>query len=136
VTVIIFTPLLTSITHRFRPLAIVASGGLFYSLSFLMFGNSKYLQVFFVATAVLTIGEILININTNIYIVQQTPQAFIGRANSMLSLINGAGIAVGPIIMGHVLLLLQYHDAWILVAMLMLCGSVAMFVLNSKKEHV
>jgi MFS family permease len=134
IAVIIFTPLLTTLTHRFRPLAIVASGGLFYAMSFLMFGNSKQLQLFFAATVVLTIGQILININSNIYIVQKTPQALIGRANSLLSLINGAGIAVGPIIMGHVLLILKYRDAWSLVALLMLCGSMAMFVLNNKKQ--
>lgn len=134
VAVIILTPALTHFTHKFRPLAIVASGGLFYALSFLMFGNSRLLQVFFAATIVLTVGQILININTNIYIAQQTPQAYIGRANSLLSLINGLGIALGPIIMGHVLLLLQYSDAWFLVAMLMLCGSTAMFVLNSKNR--
>jgi hypothetical protein len=37
--------------------------------------------------------------------------------------------------MGHVLLILKYRDAWILVAVLMLCGSTAMFVLNNKKQQ-
>lgn len=136
VTVIILTPVLTSLTHKFSPLAILASGGLFYTFSFIIFGNSQVLNPFFVATVFLTIGEILININTNIFIVEQTPQEYIGRANSLLSLINGAGVAVGPVIMGHVLLFLNYRDAWYAVAALMLLGSFSMFTLNRKKYDI
>lgn len=136
ITVIILTPVLTSLTHKFSPLAMVASGGLFYTFSFIIFGNSKVLNPFFVATIFLTIGEILININTNIFIVEQTPQEYIGRANSLLSLINGAGVAVGPVIMGHVLLFLNYRDAWYTVAILMLLGSFFMFTLNRKKYDI
>ena len=122
VAVILLTPVLTSITHKFRPLAVVATGGIFYTLAFLMFGGGQELSVFLFAAVVLTTGQILININTNIYIAQRTPQRFIGRANSLLTIINGVGVAIGPIIMGHVLLHLSYESAWIFVAVLMLLG--------------
>lgn len=135
ISVILLTPVLTSVTHRFRPLAIVATGGIFYTVAFLMFGAAHALSELVVAAVVMTMGQILININTNIYIAQQTPQRFIGRANSLLAIINGAGVAVGPIIMGHVLLLINYGTAWIGVAVLMLAGVSEMFVLNMKNRR-
>jgi MFS family permease len=135
IAVILLTPVLTSLTHRFRPLAIVAAGGIFYTLAFLIFSGGQILAQFFIAAVVMTMGQILININTNIYIAEQTPQEYIGRANSMLTIINGVGVAIGPIIMGHVLLHLHYSTAWIAVAVLMLCGASLMFILNLKSRR-
>lgn len=134
ISVILLTPMLTTVTHKFRPLAIVAVGGLFYMLSFLMFGGGNVLYAFIAATVVLTAGQILININTNIYIAEQTPQKFIGRANSMLTIVNGVGVAIGPIIMGHVLMHISYGTAWIAVAVLMFFGAAEMFILNMKNS--
>lgn len=133
ITVIFLTPILTTLTHKFRPLAVIASGGLFYFSSFILFGYSKLLGMFIAGAVILTIGEILININSNIYVAQQTPQKYIGRANSLLSLINGAGAAIGPIVMGHVLLALDYSYAWLCIAILMFIGCTAMFTLNKNK---
>lgn len=135
IAVIILTPMLSSITHRYRPLAIVAVGGIFYTLSFLIFGGGSVLYAFVLATIIMTTGQILININTNIFIAQQTPQDYIGRANSMLTIINGAGVALGPVIMGQVLLHINYGFAWLIVAILMLLGAMAMFILNMKNRR-
>lgn len=132
VTVILLTPILTALTHKFRPLAVMAGGGLSYFISFLIFGYGKLLGMFFFGAVILTVGEILININSNIYIAQKTPQKYIGRANSLLSIINGAGAAIGPVIMGHVLLVLDYSKAWLSIAILMFAGCFAMSLLNKK----
>lgn len=134
ITVILLTPALTAITHRFRPLAVMAAGGLSYFISFLVFGYGRLLGMFFFGAVILTIGEILVNINSNIYVAQKTPQEYIGRANSLLSLINGAGVAIGPVIMGHVLLILNYGEAWLCIAILMLAGCTAMALLNKNKS--
>lgn len=133
--VILFTPVLTHLTQKFRPLSIVTIGGLFYMLSFLIFAEGKDLFIFIVSAALLTIGQVLININVNIYIAQQVPQTYIGRANSVLSIVNGAGVAVGPVIMGYVLLKISYETAWIIVAGLMLLGSLGMFILSARRYH-
>ena len=135
VCVILFTPILTHLTQKFRPLSVVTIGGLFYMLSFLIFAEGKILFIFIVSAAIMTIGQILININVNIYIAQQVPQAYIGRANSVLSIVNGAGVAVGPVIMGYVLLRISYETAWFIVAGLMLLGSLGMFALNARRYH-
>ncbi|HEX2939038.1 MAG TPA: MFS transporter [Ruminiclostridium sp.] len=133
ISVIVLTPFLTHFTHKLRPLSVVAAGGLFYMLSFLMFAEGKVLLNFAFAAIILTVGQILININVNIFVAQQTPQAYIGRANSVLSIINGAGIAVGPVIMGHVLLIFNFTSSWILISVLMFIGTIGMLSLSFNK---
>lgn len=130
--VILFTPFLTAVTHRFRPIASVCVGGVFYTVAFLMYGAGAALSAFFAATVFLTMGQILININTSLYFAQQTPPSAIGRVNSLLAILNGVGVAVGPVIMGHVLLALSYRQAWDGVAALVFCGSAAMLLLGRR----
>lgn len=132
VAVIVLTPFLTHMTHRFRPLASVAAGGVLYALAFSMYGAGAALAAFFAATVFLTAGQILVNINTNLYFAEATPPAYLGRANSVLAIVNGVGFAVGPVIMGHALLLFSYREAWNAVAVLILAGSAAMLFLNRK----
>lgn len=132
ISVIFFTPLLTSLTRKFRPLGIIAVGGIFYIASFFIFGVGKEMFFFVVSTVILTMGQILININTNIYIAEKTPQKALGRAISLLNIVNGAGVAIGPIIMGMVLTYINYTEAWLFVAVLMFAGTARMFILNRK----
>lgn len=117
--VIILTPFLTSITKKYKPLSIVAGGGLFYALTFTIFGLGARFYQFVVAAIILTIGQILININTNIYIAEQAPKNCIGRANSVLTIINGIGYAIGPVIMGYVLVVLPFSTSWYMTAGIM-----------------
>lgn len=133
VSVIVFTPILTHMTHRFRPLSIVSIGGLCYMLSFLIFAGGKDLFSFMIAAVILTFGQILVNINVNIHVAQQTPAAYIGRANSFLSIINGIGVAIGPVVMGHILLGVSYQAAWIAISVLMLFSSAGMSLLSFKR---
>lgn len=133
--VIILTPMLTIITHKLRPLRIIAFGGLFYAMSFFIFSGAKLLYAFVFATIILTIGQITININTNSFIAERTPPEYIGRANSLLTIINGAGVAIGPVIMGQVLMQIDYHLAWISVAILMLISAIGMFVLGRNRRQ-
>lgn len=132
--IIILTPILTSVTHKYRSLAIVAAGGLFYIVTFAIFGVGSALYQFVLASIVLTIGQVLININTNIFIAEASPKNCIGRANSVLTIINGIGIAIGPVIMGYVLLALNFTGSWFLITLLMTAAAVAMFVLNYKSK--
>jgi Arabinose efflux permease len=130
IAVIILTPVLTMLTHRFRPITLVAFGGFFYTLAFLIFGGANLLYAFIFATIILTIGQIAVNINTNSFIAERTPPEYIGRANSLLTMINGLGIAIGPVIMGQLLMLIDYRAAWLAVAVMMLISACGMFALG------
>jgi MFS family permease len=134
IAVIILTPILTSLTSKYRSLAIVAAGGLFYIMTFAMYGVGTFLYQFVIASIILTMGQVLININTNIFIAEQAPKNCIGRANSVLTIINGVGTAIGPVIMGYVIAAVKFTASWFIVALLMTIAAVGMFVLNYKSK--
>ncbi|MDR3645769.1 MAG: MFS transporter [Clostridia bacterium] len=127
VVVIIFTPLLTSGTQAMHPLKVIFTGGLLYCVSFALFAVNRFTPVFVVAVFILTIGEIMISININTFIAQRTPEAYMGRVNSILTIATGTGTAVGPVITGSLLIYLNYRRTWLLVSALMLCGALAMY---------
>lgn len=135
IAVIILTPLITNLTHKYNPLGIVACGGVFYLLTFIMFSFGDRLYQFIIAAVILTVGQVLININTNIFIAEQAPKNCIGRANSVLTIINGMGIALGPFIMGFVLLGLDFKAAWFVITILMFVATVVMFITDYRQKR-
>ncbi len=133
VTVIVLTPLLTSLTHKVQPLRSIFVGGILYACSFALFVINRFIVVFIISVIVMTVGEILVTININSYIAQSTPMSFIGRANSLLTAVNGVGYAIGPVIIGYVLMLLNFQETWLAVSVLMLCGAGLMYFIS--KAH-
>lgn len=135
ITVIALTPIATALTHRFHALTISAFGGFCYFIAFLMFGFVKYLPLFVVATLILTVGEILISVNTNFFIADQTPSSHRGRVNSLSTIIQGTSYAVAPLIMGNVIGVTSYQTAWWMIAAFMLLGAFCMFALAKSHSH-
>ena len=135
VTVIALTPLATALTHKFRALSIIGVGGFCYFLSFLLFGLITKLPLFLIAAFVLTIGEILIMVNMNAFIADQTPSTHRGRVNSLSSITQGACYAAAPLIMGNVIVISNYLTSWMIIAVIMLSGVLGMFALNGKNKH-
>ncbi|GFZ32939.1 MFS transporter [Clostridium zeae] len=138
ITVIVLTPILTSVTAKTFPLKSMFVGGILYFIAFGMFAINRYILVFVVAIIIMTVGEILVTINSNNYIAQLTPKKYLGRVNSIFFLFMGAGFATGPLVMGSVITLVSFQNAWIMVAALMLCGSFSMYFLKmaEKKKSV
>jgi len=133
ITVVVLTPLLTSLMQKIPPLKSICVGGIFYLVSFVLFAFSKFTLMFILAIVILTIGEILVTINSNNYIAKSIPFQYMGKANSLLFIINGIGYAIGPIIMGYVILFTGLRKAWLIVSAIMLCSVVSMY-LDSRIE--
>jgi MFS family permease len=132
--VIIFTPLITYLTNKFHPLAVISAGGMLYMSSYLLFSVNRYSFVFLSAIFILTIGEICIAINTGTYVAQRTPEQFLGRVNSILSIVTNAGGAVAPVITGSILMTTGYGQIWLLIAAVMFFGASAMLIIK-KIDH-
>lgn len=128
--VILFTPILTSITKKYNIINVMSLGGLAYGLCFMVFGMSKTLFLFFIAVFLLTIGEILIAINSSTFIANNTPSSHRGRISSIIPLISGAGYAFGPVIMGEIMNSTGNFYAWMIVTGVAIIGSIAMVCLN------
>ena len=130
--VIVFTPLATVLTRRFRPLTVVAAGGLCYFTAFAAFGLIAHMPAFLAAAFVMTMGEIVITVHINAFVADRSPSTHRGRINSINSIVQGSCYAVAPLIMGNVIAATDYRTAWTLIAALMLTGVLSMFALDRR----
>lgn len=130
ITVVVLTPLLTSLTQKISSLKSIFIGGFFYFVSFVLFAFSELMIIFTLSIIIMTIGEILIMINANNYIAKSTPKKYMGRANSLLFIVNGIGYAIGPVVMGNVIVFTSFKNAWLLVATLILGAAVSMYFIS------
>jgi len=134
ITVVIFSPILTALTQKIHALQSMFLGGLFYIISFLFFAMSHTMLLFVGAIVIMTIGEILIAINSISYIATSTPKKFFGRANSLLFIVSGIGYAIGPVIMGNVIMYTSFKNAWFIVILLAVFAVTLMYLLGRSKR--
>lgn len=130
ITCIVLTPTLTAVTQKLHPLKTIYMGGFFYFASFLAFTAAHTFVHFLLSVILMTVGEILISINTSSYVANRTPQMYIGRVNSMMFIVNGFGSAIGPGVMGAVLTTIGFPYVWLVVAAVMLFGAFGMVLLK------
>lgn len=113
--VIIFTAIITTLTHEINPLFNISLAGVFFSLGFGMIYFIHSFPMFILSTMVWTIGEILNATNSGVYIANQTPSSHRGRINAVLPLISESGFAISPIVMGHFIMSYGVRATWPLV---------------------
>lgn len=135
-TVILLTPIVTSLSHRFRPLAIVAAGGFLYFTAYLGFALGNGLASFFFFVELFTLGEIVTTIQIEAFVTGHSPADCRGRISAFENFVRGSANACGPLIMGHVLSATGYQTSWLLIAFFILVGAVGMALLNRKDRNV
>jgi MFS family permease len=99
----------------------------------LYFISSVPLYIF--STVVWTIGEILNATNSGVYIADHAPMSHRGRFNSILTIITGAGSAIGPLIMGRYIKVHGVRMVWPLVFTLTMVSAALMFILNVRERN-
>lgn len=132
--VIAFTPILTYITKKYRTLNVMSVGGLLYGFSFILYAFANYKVYFFLATLTITIGEILIAINAQAFVANNTPQSHRGRISAIVPMISGTGYAIGPIIMGGVIDSCGVFVVWIIVSTICVLGAFGMLMIKRLKN--
>jgi len=130
VTVIVCTPFMTALTQKQRPLSTVLIAGGVYTASFAALTLCSLPAHFIAAVAAMTVGEVLNATNLNCYIAQRTPPQYLGRANSLASIMMQTGSALGPAVMGSLLTLFGFPHIWLVVAAVMVLGAFGVFLLR------
>lgn len=136
VIVILLTPLITSLTKKFRIISVMACGGLLYAVSLAVCGFSNNIVVFFIIVAAYTSGEILIAINDGTFIANLSPASHRGRISSVIPIIIGAGYMFGPTLMGLLTNTIGMTKSFIVIGAVSGCGALIMFSLNSMYDKL
>ncbi|MEG1409601.1 MAG: MFS transporter [Terrisporobacter sp.] len=132
--VIIFTPILTLLTKKCKTLNIMSLGGVLYGLSFIIYAMADFKLLFFIGTITLTIGEVLIVINSQAFIANNTPPSHRGRISAVVPMVTGAGYAMGPFIIGKVIDNQGMSVSWIIITGVCLTGALGMNLLKNIKN--
>ncbi len=134
VTVVALTVFITASTKRFHPLVNATLGGICYAIGFGMIALIDSYPLFILSTVVWTIGEILMMTNFGVYIANHTPSNFRARFNAVNSLTHAVGAALGTALMGKYIEMLGLNPLWLLVFVLSILSSGAMYLVYKKDK--
>lgn len=135
IVVILITGVITSITKELKASISIAFTGLFCALGYGILYFANNFGIFIISTIIWTIGEILYSTNSNVYIMENTPESHRGRFYSILPLLTGAGYAISPLIMGRYIDAFSIQSAWIIVSLVGLVVFVGMLMLYRKESN-
>ena len=122
VIVIIFNPIVLSISKKSRELDNILLAILLYAVAFTLFGFANKFWQFGVLTIIYTIGEILLNNNSKSYQNNNTPVNFRGRFNAVFPLFKNTGTMLGPIVGGFLVSKYSYRASWLISGIMVLCA--------------
>jgi len=136
--VITMTTLIIHLTSKYEPIFNIFLAGLFFAVGFGMQYFISAFPLFILSTIIWTIGEILNTTSSGVYVANHSPVTHRGRFNSIIFMISGSGIALGPLLMGRFINKYGVRSAWILVFFITLIASFGMFLLYlfEKKKTV
>lgn len=134
--VIFITPLVVSLTRRFKVTHILSAAGLFYAGCFIVSSLSSHLFGFVVAIILLTLGEICCTVNYSTFVSNVARPTHLGRINSILSIISDIGRCASPLIIGNVIVFVGVEKAMLVVALIALLGAVSIYFLKYHENTV
>ncbi|WDU83257.1 MFS transporter [Caloramator sp. Dgby_cultured_2] len=82
------------------------------------------------STFIWTLGEILHATNSGVYIADHTPASHRGRFNSLMSIVQGLGHGISPLIMGRFIQKYGVRNVWPLIFILSSAASIFMYLLS------
>ncbi|MBT3319406.1 MAG: MFS transporter [Clostridia bacterium] len=124
VLVIFFTPLITTLIAKWKPLYGTFAGGLLYAAAFAVLIFAKGLLIFYLSMFLLTMGEIICAIDAYAFLADVSPASHRGRLNSVVNMISNGGRMISPLIIGQVIATGGLAVGWLSVSAASLLGAV------------
>jgi len=132
--VITCSSFLSNVLKKKKTADYLVYGGLLYAISFILFANSGIFAGFICGIIILTVGEIFISTNFQVFVAENVEKEHRARMNSISSAITGAGLAIGSAITGA-LEVYTYKVRWFGLAGLTTLACIFLWV-NIKKRII
>ncbi len=133
IVVIVLTPFIVTVTKRHHQFRNMSAALLFYAVGFGMYGLVKSVWLFFVAAAIWTVGEIMINTGAAAFIAANSPATHVARFQSALETCTAAGKTVSPILYGALLRVASYEASWLMNACV--CVGISIFLVFMYRRY-
>ena len=111
--VVVLTPIILLLTKKFKPVVNVIVVALLYMVGFGMYGITENIWLFYLATFIWTLGEIIGAVNIGVYIANHSAVTHRGRFQSIFDMIHGTGRATAPLLAGMYLVSHSINQLWI-----------------------
>jgi len=131
---VILTPFITKLSKNIHPLLSVALGSLLFSFSYFLFGFNSIFMVLIFIMVVNTVGEVFYATNSNYYVANHTPMGHRARFNSIMSILMGAGSAVGPYFSGVILDKWDFKTLFFITGFGMILVFFSLLILHKKDK--
>ncbi len=128
--VIVFNAPIVTALRRQRPIVNMAIAGFLYLAGFGMIAFIRIPALFFVSTALWTLGEIVHATNEEVYTANHTPMSHRGRFNAVLPLIRGVGFSMSSSVAGRMIEGVGLSAVWRLLAAVALLTALGLLVLD------
>jgi MFS family permease len=127
--VIVLTPLVTPIIRRCKALRGVLAGALLYGAAFAILMFIRALPLFYVSMFVLTFGEVIMTIDSGVFVAGMLPSSHRGRLNSVYSTITGMGRVISPAVIGWIIAAGGMTAGWAVISGTAVVASALLFAL-------
>ncbi len=134
-TIIVMTAFITSLTLKSKTLTNIIRAGGFFAVGFGMVALADNIWLMIISTIIWSTGEILYNTNSNVYIADNTTEAFRGRLSAIFTIVSSSGFAISPVFMGFFIRWQGINKVWPLLFVLSVIAMLLMSLINLKENR-
>ncbi len=130
VTVVLFTPLIVKLTKKKNTLTIIIISYVLYLIGFNILTISTIVVIFGLGIVIFSLGESTNVTNHEYFVANHTPLTHRARFSTVISILQGAGYAIGPLIGGELLEYFSHKHTIYIVSIIILVCMTLMFILR------
>jgi|LDZU01.1.fsa_nt_gi MFS family permease len=127
--VVLMTVPITWLTRHNRSVVNVFWSGLLFAFGFGMLRWISFLGWILLSTFIWTLGEILLRINTGVFIANHSPATLRGRFNSLVTVSGSIGRIIGPPLLGLIIAGFGIRSIWVAIFTLSIMASLLMYLI-------
>lgn len=120
VTVVLITPLFVKLSRKKNTLTAIILSFVLYLIGFNFLAIGSVLIVYVLGVITFSLGESLNATNNDYFIANHTPMGHRARFSTLISIIQGSGYAIGPLVGGQLLEIFTFKEVYHIVSMIVI----------------